>query len=274
MKTFELIGYSRRKIKHRRREVLLVCLPPIFADIFFRLAETALYSVLLYLGAFTPQELFTGRSMEQLVIAVVFTFMRWIITAPLWCCTAVRLLEFAGDKEKKSLFSEMLLNGRFIRRSFSSFFMRKLISTAVLLPSVAAGIYTASLLSSSADSRQLFYASNTGALCAVLFLFWISVNISMSAVPFLLAEYPEKSGIGAVFMSFRFMKGRKKMLVGAGLIFLIPLITVIAIPFVIPETASVYAVGISIFFKEDEYARSVQPERRKRMFAFRRRGET
>lgn len=67
------------------------------------------------------------------------------------------------------------------------------------------------------------------------------------------------------------------MFVGAGLIFLIPLITVIAIPFLIPEIASAYALGISIFFKEDEYARSVQPERRKRrLFArkIRQRGET
>lgn len=277
MRTFELIGYSRRKIKHRRREVLLVCLPPIFAEIFFRLAETALYSVLLYFGAFTPLGLFTGESIEQLVIAVVFTLIRWIVTAPLWCGTAVRLLEFAGDTKKKSLFSEMLLSGRFIRRSLSSFFMRKLISTAVLLPAVIAGIYTINLLSASADSRQLFYASNTGALCIALIFFWISIKISMSSVPFLLVEYPEKSGIGAVFMSFRFMRGRKKMFVGTGLIFLIPLITVIAIPFLIPEIASAYALGISIFFKEDEYARSVQPERRKRqLFAreIRQRGET
>ncbi len=276
MKTLELIGYSRRKIKHRRREVLLVCLPPLFAEIFFRLAEAALYSILLYFGAFTPLGLFTGESIEQLVIAVVFTLIRWIVTAPLWCGTAVRLLEFAGDTEKKSLFSDMLLSGRFIRRSLSSFFMRKLISTAALLPAVISGIYTVSILSNSADSRQLFYASNTGALCITLFFFWISVKISMSSVPFLLAEYPEKSGIRAVFMSFRFMRGRKKMFVGVGLIFLIPLITVIAIPFVIPETASAYAVGISIFFKEDEYTKSVQPERRKRLFArkIRQRGET
>lgn len=86
----------------------------------------------------------------------------------------------------------------------------------------------------------------------------------MSSVPFLLAEYPEKSGIRAVFMSFRFMKGRKKMFVGIGTIFFIPFLTIIAIPFVIPEIASAYAVGISIFFREDEYAKSVQPEHRKR----------
>lgn len=277
MKTTELIGYSRRKIKGRRREVLLICLTPIFAELFFRVMEAAVYSFMLYFGTFTPAGLFTGESIEQLVIAVVFMFIRWIICAPLWCGTAVRLLEFAGDKNNKSLFSDMLLSGRFIRRSLSSFFICKLISTLSLAPCIVSGIYTVSLLSSSADSRQLFIASNTGALCIVLFVFWVSVKINMSSVPFLLAEYPEKSGIGAVFISFRFMKGRKKMFVGIGTIFFIPFLTIIAIPLVIPEIASAYAVGISIFFREDEYAKSVQPESRKRrLFArkIRQRGET
>lgn len=276
MKTMELIGYSRRKIKGRRREVLFICTPPIFAEIFFRLAETAVYSLMLYFGGFTPLGLFTGESIEQLVVAVVFTFIRWIITAPLWCATAVRLLEFACDKDKKSFFSDMLLSGRFIRRSLSSFFLRKIISTVSLVPCIVSAVYTISLLSSSADSQKLFIASNTGALSVALFIFWISVKISMSSVPFLLAEYPEKSGLKAVFMSFGFMRGRKKMFVGVGLIFLIPFLTLIAVPFLIPETASAYAVGISIFFKEDEYARTVQPERRKRLSArkIRQRGET
>ncbi len=277
MKTTELIGYSRKKIKGRRREVLMICLPPIFAELFFRIAEAAVYSFMLYFGTLTPAGLFTGESIEQLVVAVVFTFIRWIISAPLWCGTAVRLLEFAGDKDKKSLFSDMLLSGHFIRRSLSSFFMRKLISTVLLTPCIVSGVYTVSLLSSSSDSGQLFIASNTGALCIVLFVFWISVKINMSSVPFLLAEYPEKSGIGAVFMSFRFMRGRKKMFVGVGTVFLVPFLTVIAIPFIIPEIASAYAVGISIFFKEDEYAGTICSERRKRrLFArkIRQRGET
>ncbi len=277
MKTMELIGYSRKKIKGRRREVLFICLPPIFAELFFRLAEASVYSLMLYFGTLKPAGLFTGESIEQIVIAVIFTFIRWIISAPLWCAAAVRLIEFAGDKDKKSLFSDMLLSGRFIRRSLSSFFMCRLISTVSLAPAVISGIYTISLLSSSADSRQLFIASNAGALCMVLFFFWIFLKISMTSVPFLLAEYPEKSGIGTVFMSFRFMRGRKKMFVGVGTVFLIPFITIIAIPFIIPEIASAYAVGISIFFKEDEYAQSFQPERRKRRLSarkIRQRGET
>ncbi|MCM1132081.1 MAG: hypothetical protein NC340_01280 [Ruminococcus flavefaciens] len=277
MKTMELIGYSRRKIKGRRREVLLMCLPPICAEMFFRLAEATVYSLMLYFGAFSPAGLFTGESIEQLVVAVVFTFIRWIISAPLWCAAAVRLMEFAGDTDKKSSFSELLLNWRFIRRSLSAFFMQKIICTVTLAPSVIAGIYTIRLISSDADSTQLFWASNTGCICILLLLFWISLKISIMSVPFLLAEYPQKSGAGTVFMSFRFMRGRRRLFVGAGAVFFIPFLTVIAIPFIIPEIASVCATGISIFFKEDEYARTVRPERiRKRLFAkkIRQRGET
>lgn len=277
MKTTELIGYSFKKIKGRRREVFLICLPPIFAELFFRLAETAVYSLMLYFGELNPVGLFTGESMIHLAVAVAFTLIRWIVTAPLRCGTAVRLLEFAGDKEKKSLFSDMLLNGRFVRRSLSSFFTCKLISTAVLLPSVLSGMYTISLLSSSADNGQLFIASNTGVFCIVMLFLWISIKISMTSVPFLLAEYQEKGGIRTVFRSFRFMHGRKKMFVGVCMVFLIPFATLLAIPFIIPEIASAYAVGISIFFKEDEYAGVIRSKQgRKRLSArkIRQRGET
>ena len=276
MKTIELIGYSLKKVKGRRREVLMICLPPIIAGLFFRLAETAIYSLMLYFGLLTPAGLFIGGNIWQIVIAVIFTLMCWGISAPLWCGTAVRLLEFAGDNSEKSLFSDMLLSGRFIRRSLSSFFMCKLISMVILTPCIISGICTVSILSSSSDSGQLFIASNTGALCIAMFFCWISAKITMSAVPFLLAEYPEKSGIKAVFMSFRFMRGRKKMFVGVGILFFVPFLTVIAIPFIIPVIASAYAVGISIFFKEDEYAGKINyAHRKKRSIArkIRQRGE-
>lgn len=277
MKTMELISYSRRKIKGKRRRVFFMCLPPICAEIFFRLAEAAVYSIMLYFGAFSPAGLFTGESIEQIVIAVVFAFIRWIISAPLWCATAVRLMEFAVDSDKKTSFTDMLLSWHFIGRSLSAFFMQKLLCTISLAPAIISGAYTLNLISSGADSRQLFIASNTGALFIVLLFFWISIKISMMSVPFLLAEYPEKSGAGAVFRSFKFMRGRKKMFVGLITVFFIPFITVIAIPFIIPEIASAYALGISIFFKEDEYAMSVQSESRKRrLFSrkIRQRGET
>lgn len=272
MKTFELLSYSRKKVKSRRREVFLICTPPIFAGLFLRIAEISLYSFLLYMGAFTPAGLFTGESVEQVIIAVVFAFIRQVISAPLYCASAVRLIEFANDSVKKSLFSEMLLSGRFIWRSISSFFMRKIISAVVLSPAVISGIYAIKILSSDADNTELFIASNLFALCVFSFIAWIAVKISMSAVPFLLAEYPEKSGFRVVFMSFGFMKGRKIMFAGVGILFFLPVITIIAIPFLIPEIASVYAVGMSIFFKEDEYARSTKAVCRKKRFFIRQRG--
>ena len=48
---WELIGYTRRRIRGRRAELLLVCLPPVAAGLLFRLGEAAFYSLLLYFGA-------------------------------------------------------------------------------------------------------------------------------------------------------------------------------------------------------------------------------
>lgn len=264
MKTRELISYSRKKIKGRRREVFLICTPPLFAEIFFRLAEISVYSILLYYGAFTPSGLFTGESTEQLIITLVFTLVRWFVCAPLYCASAVRLMEFTEEREKRTLFTDMLLDWRFIRRSMSSFIMKKLISAAMLVPAVISGLYTVRLLSSDAGNTELFIAANVCVLCIVSVIAWIAAKVSMMSVPFLLAEFPEKSGAGVVFMSFRFMSGRKKMFVGIGAVFFIPVLTVIAVPFVIPEIISAYTAGISIFFKEDEYSRAECTGRRKK----------
>lgn len=267
MKTMELIRYSRRKIKGKRREIFLICTPPIVAELFFRLAEASVYSIMLYLGAFKPLGLFTGESIEQILITVVFVTARYIISAPLYCASAVRLIEFAEDSDKKTSFSDILLEWRFIWRSLFSFFMRKMICTATLIPAIISGLYGIKIISENADDRQLFLASNLFALCIVFIIFWLGVKISMTAVPFLLAEFPKKSVLKVVFDSFRFMNGRKKMFIGISFVFLLPVATIVAIPFVIPEIASAYAVGISIFFKEDEYAHIVHKSKRKRIFA-------
>lgn len=253
MKTRELIGYARKRVRGRRRELLLVCMIPIGADLFFRLAEAALYSLLLYFGAMRPAALFTGENTEQLVIAAVFTLLRWLVTAPLFCAAAVRLKEFTDEKPLFTSFSDMLLSGRFIRRSISAFFMGRLVGAAALVPAAAAGAYAFSLISGGGGSRELFAASNAAALAIAGIALWISVRLSLTAVPFILAACPEKSAAGAVFMSFRFMRGRRGMPLKLAAAYLLPMLTIAAIPFLIPELAAALSIGMSIFMKEDEY---------------------
>ena len=254
MKAWELIGYSRQKIKGRRREAFFISILPLCADLFFRLAESALYSIMLYLGVMNPSELFTGKSIEQLVIAVIFTASRWFVSAPLYCASAVRLKEFISESGNKTYISDMLLNWRFIRRSISSFLFSKFISALSLVPVVISGYYLIDMLSSGTDSTGIIIASNAVAVFIISLILWTAVQLNLIAVPFLLAEFPEKSGAGAVLLSFRFMRGRRKTVLNLWLIFLIPMLFVITVPFIIPELLTAYTFGISIFLKEDEYS--------------------
>lgn len=253
MKTYELISYSRRKIKGNRRRILLICLLPLGAELFFRTAETAIYSILLYFGDMPPAALFTGENAEQLAIAAIFAAFRLLVCPPLWCAAAVRLKEFTDEKGRKTSFSDMLLNGRFIRRSISAAFWVKIISAAAALPSIAAAGFAIEILSEGADSRGLIIASNAAALSAAFALFWLAVRAGLAAVPFFLAEFPKKGGFSAVVGSLLFMRGRRKMPLFLGAAYFLPMLTIIAVPFLIPELATAFSIGISIYFKEDEY---------------------
>lgn len=253
MKTYELISYSRRRIKGNRRRILLICLLPLGAELFFRTAETALYSILLYFGEMPPAALFTGENSEHLAIAAIFAAFRLLICPPLWCAAAVRLKEFTDEKGRKTSFSEMLLNGRFIRRSISAAFWIKIVSAAAALPAISAAVFAIRIVSEDADSRRLIIASNAAALAAAFALFWLAVRASLATVPFLLAEFPKKGGFSAVMSSLKFMRGRRKMPLFLGAAYILPMLTVVAIPFLIPELATAFSIGISIYLKEDEY---------------------
>lgn len=254
MKIFELIAYSRGNIRGKRRSLLLACLLPFGAELLFRLAEAAFYSLLLYFGAMQPAELFTGKNAEQLVLAVIFTIARWLVTAPLTCAAAVKAMEAAAEKSPRVHVSELLLDGRFLRRSIAASLTMKLICLAALIPAAGAAIYAADTVSRGGGSRELFGAVNMAVLAVLLMGVWLAARLTAAAVPFLLAAYPEKGGIAAAFGAFRFMRGRRALLLKLFAVYL-PLMTTIAgIPFFLPELAAALATGISIYIKEDEYA--------------------
>ena len=228
MKIWELMAYSRKKIKGRRLELLLVCLLPIGAMLLFRLAEAALYSLLLYFGAVRPAGLFTGENTEQLVIAAVFAVLRWTAAAPLVCAAAAVLADAADERPKGVSMAGLLVDGTFLRRSIVSFAAGRLICFLLLIPAAVSGKFAFELIASAL----------------------------LTAVPFLLTAHPEKSAVGIVFMAFRFMRGRKRFPAMLAAVYALPVLTVVGIPFVLPELSAGFAAGISIFLKEDEYAAS------------------
>ena len=256
MSIWELIGYTRRRICGRRAELLLVCLPPVAAGLLFRLGEAAFYSLLLYFGAMRPAELFSGGFAGQLVLAGMLTLMRWGVTAPLICAAAARLRSAVTDGAEDVPASELLLRGDFIRRSITAYVAGKLLCFAALVPAALLGAYAYTLIADGGGSSELFAAWNAAALAALSAILWLGARLSVTAVPFLLAEYPDRGGLACVVMSLSFMRGRKRLPLGLAAVYALPLVTLVGIPIFLPELAAAFATGISIFIKEDEYARS------------------
>ena len=256
MSIWELIGYTRRRIRGRRVELLLVCLPPVAAGLLFRLGEAAFYSLLLYFGAMRPAELFSGGFAGQLVLAGLLTLLRWGVTAPLMCAAAARLRSIVNDGAEDVHAAELLLHGSFIRRSITAFVAGRLICFAALVPAALLGAYAYTLIADGGRSSELFAASNAAALAVLSAVLWLGARLSVTAVPFLLAEHPERGGLSCAAMSLGFMRGRKRLPLGLAAVYVLPLATVIGIPIFLPELAAAFTTGISIFIKEDEYARS------------------
>ena len=79
MKVRELMRFSRKYLRGRRTAVLMVCMLPIGAGLIFRLAEAAIYSMLLYYGEMKPMDILNGSSRNTACIMDV------IYTCPLSC---------------------------------------------------------------------------------------------------------------------------------------------------------------------------------------------
>ena len=65
MKIRELIRFSRGLLMGRRARTMMICILPLGAELFFRFAEAAVYSMLLYFGNIEPIRLFGGSNPVQ-----------------------------------------------------------------------------------------------------------------------------------------------------------------------------------------------------------------
>lgn len=244
MRIVELIRYSRCTVRGRRSRILLNCLFPLSVELFFLTAEAAVYSFLLYFGGIRPLELFAGKSSVQLVFASVFAVLRLLIMPPLRCGAVVRITELIRGCGRQTAMSDMLLSGRFLRRSIGSGLFSRLISSAILIPTVLLGKTAVIRVMNGGDDRQLFIAVNSAVLCLILGVIWISLRISLRAVPFVLAYMPEIGGFGAVIYSLRCMSGRRRLILKLVCIYFLPLITILPAIYFIPDAAAAFSLGM------------------------------
>lgn len=252
MKIVELVKYSRCTVRGKRSRILLNCLFPLSVELFFLTAEAAVYSFLLYFGGVRPMELFTGKSLVQAVTAVILAVLRIIVVPPLRCGAVVRITELLRGSGRQTAVSDMLLSGRFLRRSIGSGIFSRIVSSAVLIPTVLLGKTAVVLIMSGGDDKRLFIAVNSLVLCLVFFGIWVSLRISLKAVPFVLAYMPEIGGCGAVMYSLRCMSGSRRMIFKLVGVYFLPLVTVLPAIYFIPEAAAALSLGMWQIFNEYE----------------------
>ncbi|MDE5558980.1 MAG: hypothetical protein K2J32_15045 [Ruminococcus sp.] len=279
MKLRELIKYSKTLLKHNRISTIIVCLLPFLPEIFFRSVEATVYSLLLYIGEMNPLSLFSGENPLQVTIAVFIMILRWLTTAPLIYVSAFRLCEICYNNNRHNFtpLSEILINGRNFRRSLAVSLWTKFVGILALIP---AGISAVTAYYFIMNTDDLFMVVQAVVLTIVSLYFWLNVRLTLLAVPFLMAHFPQKSVFKLVWYSFRFMRGRRTGMLKLFMTYAFPVITLVTAPYFLPELMTAFSLSISIYVREDDYSERIKinckfnksddtakiPYRRKRRF--------
>lgn len=252
MKIRKLIRYSDNLLKGRMTKAALVSLLPVSAELIFRLAEAAAYSLLLYFGDVSPLGLFTGESLLQQLAAVICTVWRWLTSAPLIYASAYRFSGFCCDGFDRNI-SELLLDRRIYRRSLAALLWTKLAGFLMLVPVFLFGAAAYWLASQGEGSISVLMTVHAAVMTVISAFLWLRAKLAMLAVPFIMVHFTEKSAFEAVRYSLRLMRGRRGALLRLLAVYLPPMLTIIAVPFLLPRLFSAAAVLIDIYIKEDEY---------------------
>lgn len=253
MKIREIVRYSKRLIKNRRTGVMLICLLPVTVGLLFNFMETSVFSMILYFSDRKPVEIIRDRGLLISAISVTILLMKWIFTAPLKYARAVRLNEICCETRKiYTPVSVILTNSKAVGRSIASEILTKIVSLLAISPAVV----TIILAVRSFSDENLSGCIHLLALSFLLILFWLSVKLTMTCVPFLLARDRSKNALSTVFRAFRFTKGRKSLLLRLVIFYTLPSVFLLPLLWTFPEFMSAYALSMSIFFRQDEYRKS------------------
>lgn len=257
MKLRELIRYSKALLKNNRISTIMICMLPLVPEIFFRFTEATVYSLILYLGDIKPISLFSGENILQVLTSVLSCIFRWLTVSPLLYVSAFRLCEICYDSRRKNFtpISAILVNSRNFRRSLVLSLWTKLIGLLALIPAGISGIATYYFIMNTDD---LFMVMQTVVLTIVSLFFWLNVRLTLFTVPFLMAHFPQKSVFRLVWYSFRFMKGRRTDILKLLMSYAFPALTLISIPYFLPEMMTAFSLSISIYVREDDYSERIK----------------
>ena len=260
MKLREVIRYSKDLLKKRRIGTMIICLLPLSSELFFRFAEATVYSLVLYFGDIKPLSLFGGENPLQILTTLLSSLMRWLVGSPLIYAVSFRLCEVCYENRQRPFtpLSEILLNGRNFRRSLAVSLWTKIIGFVTLVPVGICGMTAYYFIMNGKDTNDLFITVHAIVFTIVSLFLWLNVRITMLAVPFLMAHFPHKSVFRLVFGSFRFMKGRHADILKLFASYILPMMTIVSIPYLIPEVMTAFSLSISIYIREDDYSERIK----------------
>lgn len=258
MKLRELTAYSDKLLKGKRMRALLVCLMLWGTELFFRLAEAAVYSVILYFSGMKPAGLFTGESALQQTIALICTVLRCLTTAPLIYAAAYWFTELCGEsrKRRKTSLTRVILNRKIYGRSLAALVFSKAAGFIFLIPAALFGKTAYALISAGIDGSaeiHLFMSVHAAVLTILSLGLWLGAKLALLSVPFLMIRFPERNVLRLLRDSFSFMKGRRGTLLKIFARYIPPMALIITIPFLLPKLFAAVALFISISLREDEY---------------------
>ena len=255
MKIRELIRFSRGLLMGRRARTMMICILPLGAELFFRFAEAAVYSMLLYFGNIEPIRLFGGSSPVQLGVTAASTLLRLLTTAPLMYAAAYRLYGMTSELPQKrcEAFSRILLRKCTFKRSISAALWTKAVGLLALAPAVFFGTAAYGLTGEKLSPREAFLAANALFLTGVSVILWLSLKLSFAAVPYILVRFPKMTAFRAMIFSVGFMRGRKSVLLRLLAVYLPQMLTIAGLPYALTKLMTAFSLSIDIFIKEDEY---------------------
>ncbi|MBR5681968.1 MAG: hypothetical protein IKW96_01630 [Ruminococcus sp.] len=262
MKIRELIRYSNRLLRGRRAGTMMICILPLGAELFFRFAEAAVYSLLLYFGSLPPIRLFGGDEPLQLAVTTVSTVLRCVTVAPLTYAAAYRLYGMTGERpcRKACSLSRILLRKCTLKRSISAALWTKAVSLLALAPAIFFGVSAYGMIHEKMYADEAFIAANMVFLAAVSVFMWLSLKLSFSAVPYLLVRFPKLTAYRAMVFSVRFMRGRKSVFLRLLTVYLPQMLTIAGLPYGLTKLMTAFSLSIDIFIKEDEYLEADRAE--------------
>lgn len=252
MDIHKLIKYSGSLLKGKFTKAFLIAVMPVVSELVFRLAEAAAYSLLLYFTDISPLGLFTGDSLIQQISTLIFTVLRWLTTAPLIYTAAYWFSGLSGELNNSNL-SELITDKKIYFRSLSLLLWTKFVGLFYIIPVFLFGASVYALTASETAETGILITVHASVMTVITAIVWLKTKIALLAVPFLAVHFPDRSAVSVVRYSLRLMKGRINTLIKLIIIYILPMITIAAIPFLLPRFFSSLSLLVDISVKEDEY---------------------